>query len=42
MHDKDALLTHNHVGFVLGMMDTTVPLNAIGPALIYYGVYGKF
>ena len=42
MHDKDALLAHNHVVFVLGMMDTTVPLNTIGLTLIYYAVYGYF
>ena len=26
----------NHVGFLLGTMDTTVRLNAIGCVLIYY------
>ena len=35
MHNKDAQFLRNHVGFVLGMTDTTVRLNAIGSALIY-------
>ena len=36
----EARLARKHLGFVLGIRETTVCLHAIGSVLIYYAVYG--
>ena len=40
LHDQEARLARNNVGFVLGTRDTSAIINAIESLLIYYAVYG--